>query len=260
VFEASAGEVLGPVRRETVHYTGVIAANSAGGVRKYAEMLKRFGAREVKLKVGADLDTNLQFLDITREVLGDDVELRIDANCAWDASEAIRQLQAMAAYRLTGVEQPLPGVDIAGMCEVTAAGITPVVADESLASLDDAHLLVDKRACDIFNVRVSKVGGLLNAGRIHRCAQDAGLQCQLGAQVGETGLLSAAGRHYGTRSENVRWFEGSYDSLLLETSITEPDITIGPGGRATAINEPGLGVTIVPERLEACTVQRISVA
>lgn len=260
VFEASAGEVLGPVRRETVNYTGVIAANSSGGVRKYAEMLKRFGAREVKLKVGADLDTNLQFLDITREVLGDDVELRIDANCAWNASEAIRQLEAMAAYRLTGVEQPLPGADIPGMCEVTAAGITPVVADESLASLEDAERLVDQRACDMFNVRVSKVGGLLNAGRIHRCAQDAGLQCQLGAQVGETGILSAAGRHYGTRSEGVRWFEGSYDSLLLETSITEPDITIGPGGRATAITGPGLGVTPVPRHLEACTVQKISVA
>ncbi len=259
-FEISAGKVLGPVCRETVHYTGVIAANTADGVRTYAEALKRFGAREAKVKVGADLDTNLRFLDITREVLGDDVELRIDANCAWNASEAIRQLEAMAAYRLAGVEQPLPGADIPGMREVTAAGITPVVADESLASLEDAHRLVDQRACDMFNVRVSKVGGLLNAGRIHRCAQAAGLQCQLGAQVGETGLLSAAGRHYGTRSEGVRWFEGSYDSILLETAITEPDITIGPGGRATAITGPGLGVTPVLERLAACTVQKISVA
>ncbi len=255
----SAGDVLGPVRRETVHYTGVIAANAPDGVRKYAELLKRFGAREVKLKVGADLETNLRFLDITREVLGGDVELRIDANSAWNASEAIRQLEAMAAYQLAGVEQPLPAADIPGMREVTAAGITPVVADESLASLEDAHRLVDQRACDIFNVRVSKVGGLLNAGRIHRCAEAAGLQCQLGAQVGETGILSAAGRHYGTRSEGVRWFEGSYDSILLETSITEPDITIGPGGRATAITRLGLGVTPVPERLEACTVQRIPV-
>jgi muconate cycloisomerase len=134
-----------------------------------------------------------------------------------------------------------------------------VVADESLASLEDAQRLVDQRACDMFNVRVSKVGGLLNAGRIHRCAQAAGLQCQLGAQVGETGILSAAGRHYGTRSEGVRWFEGSYDSILLQTSITEPDITIGLGGRATAITGPGLGVTPVAEHLEACTVQKISV-
>ena len=258
-FGRSAGDFLGPVCRETVHYTGVIAANTADGVRTYAGLLAKFGARQAKLKVGADLDTNLQFLTIARAALGDDVELRIDANCAWDAKEAIRQLEAMAAFRLTGVEQPLPGDDIQGMREVTAAGITPVVADESLASLDDARQLVEQRACDIFNVRVSKVGGLLNAARIHRLAEDAGLGCQLGAQVGETGILSAAGRHYGTRCEGVRWFEGSYDSILLETVFTEPDITIGPGGRAQAMTGPGLGVTPNPEQLEACTTEKIKV-
>lgn len=256
-FDVSAGEVVGAVTREQVQYTGVIAANSIPGVTKYATMLKQYGVAHAKVKTGADLDTNLSLLSAAREVLGDSVELRIDANCAWDAKEAIRQLEIMEPFRLAGVEQPLPADDLVGMKEVTAAGIVPIVADESVASVDDARRLVDMAACNIFNIRVSKMGGLSNAARIHRIAREGGLECQLGAQVGESGILSAAGRHYATRSDAVHWYEGSYDSVLLETAVTEPDITVGPGGRAGAISGPGLGVSPIAERLDRCTVEKI---
>ena len=259
-FNVCAGDVVGPVVRERVHYTGVIAANSVPGVVKYATMLKQYGVGQAKVKTGADLDTNLGLLTAAREVLGDSVELRIDANCAWDAKEAIRQLKIMEPFRLAGVEQPMAAEDLAGMQELTAAQIVPVVADESVASVDDAKRLVDLGACNIFNIRVSKMGGLLNAARIHRIARDAGLECQLGAQVGESGILSAAGRHYATRSDEVRWYEGSYDSILLETAVTHPDITVGKGGAAAAITEPGLGVSPVAERLEECTLETIVVS
>ena len=68
--------------------------------------------------------------------------LRIDANCAWSAEETINQLTAMQAFSLTGVEQPVPGEGIEGMQTVTAAKLVPVVADESLCSLEDARTLI----------------------------------------------------------------------------------------------------------------------
>jgi muconate cycloisomerase len=126
----------------------------------------------------------------------------------------------------------------------------PVVADETLCSLDDARVLIDRRGCDVFNIRISKCGGLVNAARLHDLAAAAGLRCQLGAQVGETGILSAAGRHYATRRDGLLWFEGSYGAILLEEDLTAPDITVGHGGRAPALRSPGLGVAPVPERLE----------
>jgi muconate cycloisomerase len=187
------------------------------------------------------------------------VTLRIDANCAWNAKETLRQLEAMQAFSLTGVEQPVPGEDIAGMREVTAAGLVPVVADESLCSLEDARTLIREQACDVFNVRISKCGGLVNAGRIDRLAREAGLACQLGAQVGEAGILSAAGRHYATRSAGVRWCEGSYGKLLLEEDITEPDVTVGPGGVAPAIEAAGIGVTPEAERLQRYEHERLTI-
>ena len=258
-FATSAGMVLGPVQTPQVRYSGVIATDDIESVKQNAAFMAKFGVGDVKIKVGASLESNLEILTTARAILGDEVTLRIDANCAWSATETIRQLTAMQAFSLTGVEQPVPGEDIDGMRAVTAAKLVPVVADESLCSLEDARILIREQACDVFNVRISKCGGLINAGRIDQLARAAGLDCQLGAQVGEAGILSAAGRHYATRSQGVRWCEGSYGQLLLEEDITEPDITLGPGGMAPALETHGLGVTPAPERLQRYEHARLTV-
>lgn len=258
-FGVSAGMVLGPVQAQQVRYSGVIATDDIESVKQNAAFMAKFGVNDVKVKVGASLESNLEILTTARAILGEGVTLRIDANCAWNAKETLRQLEAMQAFSLTGVEQPVPGEDIAGMREVTAAGLVPVVADESLCSLEDARTLIREQACDVFNVRISKCGGLVNAGRIDRLAREAGLACQLGAQVGEAGILSAAGRHYATRSAGVRWCEGSYGKLLLEEDITEPDVTVGPGGVAPAIEAAGIGVTPEAERLQRYEHERLTI-
>ncbi|HAJ92411.1 MAG TPA: hypothetical protein DCO71_07360 [Gammaproteobacteria bacterium] len=259
-FGTSAGMVLGPVQTPQVRYSGVIATDDIESVKQNAAFMAKFGVGDVKVKVGASLESNLEILTTARTILGDQVTLRIDANCAWSAAETIRQLTAMQSFSLTGVEQPVPGEDIDGMRAVTAAKLVPVVADESLCSLEDARTLIREQACDVFNVRISKCGGLINAGRIDQLAREAGLDCQLGAQVGEAGILSAAGRHYATRSQGVRWCEGSYGQLLLEEDITEPDITLGPGGIAPALDTHGIGVTPAPERLQRYEHARLTVS
>lgn len=255
----SAGEVLGPVKNDKVQYSGVIASEDVESVKEHAEFMRKFGVQELKVKVAASLDANREILGTVRSILGDSVSLRIDANCAWTATAAIEQLEELREFKLVGCEQPMAGDDIDGMAKVTAAELVPIVADESLCSLADADILIEKRACDIFNVRISKCGGMINAGRLYRKAVDAGLRCQLGAQVGETGLLSAAGRHFATRCSNIVWLEGSYGKLLLEQDIVDPDITVGPGGTATALDSPGLGVKPVEELLERYATDRIGI-
>jgi muconate cycloisomerase len=252
-FGVSAGEVLGPVQAREVRYSGVIPSEDPGTVERLARFMAAFGATQVKVKVGPSLDVNRSLLSIARRELGEGVGLRIDANCAWSAEEAIRQLESLRGFRLVGVEQPVEARDLEGMAAVTAARLAPVVADESLCTAADAEALVARRACDVFNVRISKCGGLLNARRIHEIARRAGLGCQLGAQVGETGILSAAGRHYATRCAPDRWLEGSYGDFLLEQDITEPPVRVTQGGRAPALTAPGLGVTPDPALLEKFT-------
>jgi muconate cycloisomerase len=242
VWQCSAGQPLGEIQHPQVRYSGVIAAETPAVAERQAAFLAELQVREVKLKTTADLETNLALLRSARGILGDAVELRIDANCAWNAAEALRQLPRMQAFHLAGVEQPVPPLDLAGMKRITAAQLLPVVADESLCSRSDAETLIREQACDIFNLRISKCGGLLNTLRLYRCAAAAGWSCQLGAQVGEYGFLSAAGRQLAARLPQLRWLEGSYGVFLLESDVTTPDLTIGAQGIAPALDGTGLGV------------------
>jgi muconate cycloisomerase len=255
----SSGEIIGPLRQGAVHYDGVINADSAEAAREQAAVLRKFGVSNVKVTVGGDLEKNLRILDTARQILGGKVRLRIDANQAWDVDETLRQLRAMSLYRLAGVEQPVPGNDLAGMARVTAAGIVPVIANASLVTLGDARRLVRTNACDVFSIGISRCGGLVNASRMHAIARSAGLGCQLGARLCETAVLAAAGRQFATRSEGITWCEGSVEDQRLDGSISEPDIAATTGGLATALNDPGLGVNVVEKRVAEFATTRISI-
>jgi muconate cycloisomerase len=76
---------------------------------------------------------------------------------------------------------------------------------------------------------------------------------QLGCQVGETGILSAAGRHFATSVAGIRFLEGSYDRHLLAERLTREDVTFGYGGRASALAGSGLGVSVDPQALARVT-------
>ena len=116
-----------------------------------------------------------------------------------------------------------------------------------MCSLDDARRLAENRACDAFNIRVSKCGGLLNSLEIARVAQLHGLACVVGAQVGESGILSAAGRHLAAAIPDVMFVEGSAGRLLLKEDLTMENVLPGKGGWARTFRTPGLGVHVRPE-------------
>ena len=192
-------------------------------------------------------------------ILGDECSLRVDANGAWTAPEAMERLEAFAPFGLDAVEQPVAREDLDGLAWLTPRSPAPVIVDESLASRADAQMLIDRRACHCFNIRVSKCGGLVNAVRIRETARQAGITCMLGAQVGETALLSAAGRHFATRSQNLLFIEGSYDKIVLEENIGERDLTIGPGGWGPVLTGNGLGVDVDEGRLSRFVDRRVRI-
>ena len=90
--------------------------------------------------------------------------------------------------------------------------------------------------------------------RLAATAHEAGLGYQLGCHPGESGVLSAAGRHWATSVAGIRYWEGSYDRHLLGRLLTNEDLTFRYGGRAPALTGPGLGVTINRDALTEMTV------
>jgi muconate cycloisomerase len=132
----------------------------------------------------------------------------------------------------------------------------PVMLDESLCGFPDAVRAVETGTADLFNVRISKCGGLIPSLRLIELAHRHGIGVQLGCHPGESGLLSAAGRHLASNVRGLRYVEGSYDRHILGRNITRDDPTFGFGGWARPIKGLGLGVRIDPTALEAMTVDR----
>jgi len=184
------------------------------------------------------------------------VDIRVDANGAWTAPQAIQRIKEMAPYKISAVEQPVAKEDFVGMQTVSAAVDVPIIADESLCHEKDAQRLIDLGACRIFNLRLSKCGGLGVTTRIRRLAQEAGMLCQLGCHVGETSILSAAGRHFALCSPELVYVEGSYASFLLNRDLVPQPVTFGFAGLAHDLPGPGLGIQVMDRTLDELAVSQ----
>ena len=106
------------------------------------------------------------------------------------------------------LEQPVPHAEVSALAELRPRLGVPVMLDESLCGYPDAVASLQLRTADLFNVRLSKCGGIIPSLRIIGLAQRSGLGVQLGCHPGETSLLSAAGRQVASRVDGLRYVEG----------------------------------------------------
>lgn len=243
--------------RDRVRYSGAILSARAGYklfLACFRVWVYRF--RQVKVKVGIAGYDDASRLQTIRRRLGAKVDLRVDANEAWSANDVIDRIRALEPAGITSVEQPVPHADVNVLRDVRAQVKTPIMLDESLCSLVDAERARSDGLCDLFNLRLSKCGGFLPTLRLAQFARTHGLGCQLGCQVGETALLSAAGRHFAASVGGLRFLEGSYDRHLVREALGMRDLTFGWGGWGKALPGPGLGVDIRPSALERVTVRK----
>ena len=253
LFDLPVSHWLGPVRAPVLSYDAVVPFSSAAAVVPLAGLIRSLGITQVKVKVGRDLDADVNRVRLLRSLLGSEADLRVDANCAWTDEQALVAIEALRRYRISAVEQPVAADDIHGLQRLTATCPETIIVDESLRTVAEAQTLVDAKACDAFNIRVSKCGGLRASMRIAEIAADAGLIVVVGAQVGESGILSAAGRHLAACLA-PRYLEGSAGRLLLREDITRERVLPGRAGRARPHAGAGLGVTVKAEVLNRHTL------
>jgi muconate cycloisomerase len=244
-----------PPKRNTVIYSGVITASSIQKAVQHAKHFKMFGLRQVKVKIGEGDDVSR--IAALREALGPEVSIRVDANGSYRVDQAIETLHRLAPFQIDCIEQPIPRGNPADMALVKQHSPIPVMVDESLVTLEDARRLIDANACDFFNLRIAKCGGIAKTLAIAAIAQTAGIRLQVGCQVGETALLSAAGRHVAAHLDWVEFVEGSYGKLLLEEDLSNEPVQFGHGGKASILKGVGLGVSISEARLAQYATRRI---
>lgn len=252
--EKSFSDIIPPLI-DIVTYSAVITADSLEKVKKVAQECKHLGIKDVKMKVGFANDC--ERIALVRDILGDSISLRVDVNCAFNPQEAIDFISSIKQFNIASIEQPIARDNIDALAQVKNSSSIPVMVDESLITEADAVELIENKACDMFNLRIAKNGGIFQTIRLAELARQAGLGFQIGCQVGETAILSAAGRHLAAYLSDAKFVEGSYGTLLLEEDIAEHSIQFGQGGKAPLLNGVGLGINIRQDILEKYASQTI---
>jgi L-alanine-DL-glutamate epimerase-like enolase superfamily enzyme len=242
----SLKQVLPPTRRQ-VTYSGVITSGSMERVMGMARKFKSVGFSQYKVKVGDGGSRDR--VKAVREILGPDADIRVDANGVWTLEQALSELEALSELGVTSCEEPLGRDRADALPELCRRSAVPIMLDESLVTFEEAQSIASAGACHLFNLRISKCGGITGTLRFVSLAKEYGLGIQIGSHVGETSILSAAARHLAASIEDLRFLEGSFGTLLLSEDIASPSIRFGYRGMAPLLRGAGLGVKVVPERL-----------
>ena len=234
-----------------VRYSGVLSGGNLKTLIRSVRKMRWFGLCDFKLKVGYDDD--LERIRAVAKALGRSLArtatLRLDANGAWSLDRAIEVLQQTADVGICSVEQPFARGNDDDLIALKRAVDVTIMHDESVVTLADAERLLNLGAADALNIRISKNGGFMPALRLAHFARRNNLMFQLGCMVGETSILSAAGRRFLENVPGVRFAEGSYGRFLLESDIVRRSIRFGYGGKPQPLPGLGWGIDAEPELL-----------
>lgn len=198
--------------------------------------------------------------EAVRRAVGEDIVIGVDPNTGWTVAESISAMAGFRPFNLGYIEQPILRRDVRGMAEIRAkADGVPVMADESLFTIQDAAELAAARAVDVFCIKLYKVGGLLPARKIAAIAEANGIQLNCGGLAVASQFEAAASAHFCATVPAKRTFGAA--EFIFGVGTMGPDPLVADGamtirdGAVTVPTGPGLGLTLDEKALERMTLQ-----
>ncbi|PWU18419.1 MAG: hypothetical protein C5B48_14780 [Candidatus Rokuibacteriota bacterium] len=230
----------GAVRPRLPVYASLLRFDSPADVARASTHFLSRGFRMLKLH-----QTDVASVRAAREAVGPDPELMLDANCPWNPADAVRMARALAPYRLLWLEEPVwPPEDYAGLAQVAAASDTLVALGENESTLYGFREIVERRAADILQPSITKVGGISEFKKIVALAQAANLPIAPHSFYFGPGLaatLHVAASFAGTLP--VEFPTGELETPFLARPIEARD------GWVEVPQGPGLGVEVNEEAI-----------
>lgn len=241
------GRELGATRDRVPCGVSVGIMNSMGELIDAVGRYLEEGYTRIKLKIEPGWD--IEPVRAVRERFGDHVLLQVDANTAYTLADA-RHLARLDPFGLLLIEQPLDEEDVLGHAELAKIISTPVCLDESITSARAAAQAIRLAACKIVNIKPGRVGGYLEARRIHDVCTAHGVPVWCGGML-ETGLGRAANVALAALPGFTLPGDTSASDRYYRTDITEPFVL--ESGHLRVPTAPGIGVEPIPDQLEAVT-------
>ena len=230
-------------------YSAVLGTENVATFEKQAQQFAALGFCDFKVKVTGNLENDRQKIEFLKHLPIKGFRIRLDANNLWmTAAEAVAYLKSIN-YPFFAIEEPLQVGDYDGCRKVSQQLGLPIILDESFLRMEQVkHLKVDPQSW-IINVRISKMGGILRSLAIAEEAKARGIPIIIGAQVGETSILTRAALTVANQYRDILLTqEGAFGTYLLEHDITDTPLMFGKSGTLdpqSLSGQPGLGLTLV---------------
>ena len=241
-------QLLGGQNNRKIYTDMTISIGPPEKVARDALAFQEAGFPAIKVKLGTNTRDDVARIKAIREAVGEKYPIRIDANQGWDTITAINTLKALEKYNIEHCEQPIARWNDREMAKVRANSPIPIMADESVFDHHDAFRLAAMGACDYFNIKFSKSGGIFNALKINAIAESAGIKCQVGC-MSESRYALTALMHFVLASRNVVHFDMD-SSLMLDADPVTGGIQYRGSGKWTLNDDvPGVGADFDPDFL-----------
>jgi L-alanine-DL-glutamate epimerase-like enolase superfamily enzyme len=202
----------------------------------------------------------VKFIRECRKRIGDDRDFMIDVGYRWkNFNDALWVLRNVEDSKVFFVETPLHTDDLDGLARLADATTTPVAAGEFLQGRHEFRELMDRGHCDVIQPDLGRAGGLTEALRCARMAEERGLVCI--PHAWKTGLTAAATRHFAAVVTNCPYTELFHQDLFpsyLRSHLAKPEIELRDG-KWSLPTEPGIGIDLDEATVEKCLYRPITV-
>jgi O-succinylbenzoate synthase len=211
----------------------------------------------VRIKLKIEPGSDIEQVAAVRELIGPEMPFQVDANTAYRRTDGAHLAQ-LDEFDLLLIEQPLPEHDIIGHARLAVEIDTPICLDESLLSAAGTADAIELGACEIANIKPGRVGGYLEAVRIHDLCVAKGIPVWCGGML-ETGIGRAANAALAALPGFTLPGDISASNRFYAQDIVTDPITI-TDGHVTVPTTPGLGFELDRPFLESVTTSVITVS
>jgi L-alanine-DL-glutamate epimerase-like enolase superfamily enzyme len=251
VIDIALHDILGKTARKPLFrliggYRTEVLTDITLGIKSPKEMAEdavkavNKGFKALKVKVGVNPADDVERVKRIREAIGNNAQIRIDANQGWTPKQAIEVLNKIDKFNIQFAEQPVPSEDVKGLVEIRKNSSIPIMADESVHSPEDALRLIQAEAVDLINIKLMKSGGILKARKIATIAEAARIPCMIGC-MGESEIGIAAGAHLAAAVKNIQYADLDSDLLLKDKLVKEGGTKVKDSMRVFS-KQDGLGI------------------
>jgi L-alanine-DL-glutamate epimerase-like enolase superfamily enzyme len=170
------------------------------------------GVSILKIKLGKNVQHDIEAINLIAESVGDTIKLRVDANQGWTYDEAVHVLTALKDFNIEFCEQPMHRHNDHLLPSLRKISPVKIMADESAFDHYDAARLIEAGACDYVNIKFAKSGGILEAKKINAVCEKNNIKCMMGGML-ESRVALTAFAHFATAFDNIHFYD--MDTCML---------------------------------------------